>query len=173
MSSLSLNIFPGLKRTITSNNILEDSLARQSDVIVSTEITPYSEYRGFFIYVITTLALVLWALWTLIPDRILEETFYIYYYPDKYWATAIPIYFLLAMLYAYVAVALYNTEKKTLLLSDIRNFVDDYSVYAGETNLEDYKVEDSNEFLWKAPSGVWDLPITLVNEVLYLDEEDI
>lgn len=172
MSSLNLNIFPSLTPTKTSSNSLEDALARHSDVIVSTNITPYAEYKGFFIYVISATFLTIWVGWTLIPDLVLRSMS-IYYYPDKYWALAIPSYTLMLMVYVYIALALYNTEVLTLPLDDIRNFVDEHSVLAGSSEIDEIaRANKSIEYLWKSPSGVWDLPVTLVNEVLYGGEEN-
>lgn len=173
MSSLNLNIFPSLSPTKATNNNLEDTLARHSDVIVSTNITLYAEYKGFFIYVISATFLTIWVCWTLIPDLVLRSMS-IYYYPDKYWALAIPSYTLMLMVYVYVALALYNTEVLTLPLDDVRNFVDEYSVLAGSCETDEVaKANKAIEYLWNAPSGVWDLPVTLVNEVLYGEDENV
>lgn len=170
MSSLSLNIFPSLSPSKSSNNVLEDALARHSDVIVSTNITLYAEYKGFFIYVISATLLTCWVGWTIIPDNILRSMS-IHYYPDKYWALAIPAYSLMLMVYVYVALALYNTEVLTLPLDDVRNFVDEYSVLTGSSeDTEVARAEKAIEYVWDSPSGVWDLPVTLVNEVLYSEE---
>lgn len=168
MNSLHLKVFPTLSPSRSSTNVLEDTLARESDVIVSTNITLYAEYKGFFVYVLSALTLTCWIGWTVIPDRILHDYLSIHYYPDKYWSHAIPAYFLMTMLYIYIALALYNTEVKTLKLDDIRNFVDDYSTLPGSSDInEDDRIEKNIEYLSKAPSGVWDLPVNLVNEVLY------
>lgn len=91
-----------------------------------------------------------------IPDSWLRKIG-ISYYPDKYWTHAIPSFLLIVMIYMYVFVILVNNEVKTLKLDDIRTLTDEHAVYPAQP--EDY--------IWKAPSGVWDLPIGLVNEVLY------
>lgn len=137
----------------------EDKLARESDVTVSTNTTLYAEYKGFFIYVSSAVALLFFVAWTLTPDLLLLSIG-ISYYPDKYWSHAIPTYLLMLMLFTYLFVALYNTEYKTQRLDSLNNFIDVHTVYP----------ENPVEYIWKAPSGVWDLPIGLVNDVLY-DEE--
>lgn len=170
MQSLQSNLFPSLGRSDSQNNNLqEDTLARESDVIVSAiNISKYVEYKGFFIYVISGLVLVAWSTWIFVPDRILKNYLGIEYYPDKYWSNAIPAYSLILMLYTYIALALYNTEARTLALDDIRNFVDDHSRLPGSTEDDlDAVVAKNIEYIDKAPSGVWDLPVSLVNEVLY------
>ncbi|OBA24396.1 PIG-P-domain-containing protein [Metschnikowia bicuspidata var. bicuspidata NRRL YB-4993] len=141
--------------------LTEDSLARESDVTVSTNVTLYAEYKGFFMYVLSAVALTMFVMWILAPHSVLLSLG-ISYYPDKYWAQAIPMYFLMLMFYLYVLVTLYNNEVQTLKLDDLRVFTDEHSV----------SPEDPVDWLWKAPSGVWDLPIGLVNEVLYGEDED-
>ncbi|GEQ71071.1 hypothetical protein JCM33374_g4752 [Metschnikowia sp. JCM 33374] len=139
----------------------EDKLARESDVTVSTNVASHAEYKGFFMYVLSAVALAMFAMWILAPHSVLLSLG-VSYYPDKYWAQAIPMYFLMLMLYSYVSVTLYNTEVQTLKLDDLRLFTDEHSV----------SPEDPVDWLWKAPSGVWDLPIGLVNEVLYGEGSD-
>lgn len=168
MSSLNLNIFPSLSGNKTPPNEGEDRLARESDVIVSTNITPHAEYKGFFIYVLSAFTLGCWIAWTLIPKDFLRKNLHIEYFPDEYWALAIPTYSLMLMLYIYIALALYNTEVKTLPLDSIYNFVDDYSTISGTH--ENQKKTSPVEYIHKPSSAVSDMPITLVNEVLFSDE---
>lgn len=138
-----------------------DSIARDSDVTVATSITLYTEYRGFFIYVISGTAMLAWMAWALIPDHILMNTFGITYYPDKYWSLAIPSYWLVCMLFAYIIMGLYNNEVKTYPLDDMRNFTDIYLVYVRNKAEVDI-----------GGSKVRDIPVTLVNEILYGEIEE-
>ena len=166
MSSLNLRRLGRVAGVDTAASV-EDKLARESDVTVSTtNITENAEYKGFFIYVVSAIALAGWIGWTILPDKFLNEYLSIYYYPDKYWSLAIPTYSLMLMLFIYIALALYNTEVLTLPLNDVRNFVDEFTVFPNEQG------ENLLDYIHRAPSGVWDLPITLVNEVLYDDEDD-
>ncbi|CAK7910030.1 hypothetical protein CAAN1_21S01706 [[Candida] anglica] len=158
-----MNIFLSPSPTPESS---EDTLARQSDVTVATNITSYAEYKGFFVYVLTSITLTVWAAWSLIPDEMLNAVS-ISYYPDKYWSMAIPSYFLMAMLFTYVAHVLWNTEIETIPLDDVRNFVDENAVLAGYAGGDCDATEASIPWVWKYSSGVRDLPIGLVNEVLY------
>ncbi|KAG2735758.1 hypothetical protein G9P44_001972 [Scheffersomyces stipitis] len=176
MSSLHLNRFFSPTRESKSPSPAisgEDKLARESDVTVSTNITSYAEYKGFFVYVLSAFFLTSWIAWALLPERFLNDYLSIYYYPDKYWSLAVPSYSLMLMVYIYAALALYNTEVLTLPLDDVRNFVDDHSVFPGSDNTkQEERIAAAVEYVHKAPSGVWDLPITLVNEVLYTDYND-
>ncbi|XBA50738.1 hypothetical protein SBP28_005321 [Candidozyma auris] len=135
----------------------EDSLARESDVTVSTNVTSYAEYKGFFIYVLSTLALLVYATWLLLPESYLA-LLGVYYYPSKYWAQAVPAYSLMLMLFIYIGLALYNTEVRTLPLDDPRSFTDEHAVYP----------DNPADYIHKTPSGVRDLPTPLVSEVLYM-----
>lgn len=144
----------------------EDTLARQSDVEVTTNVSLYGEYKGFFIHVISSLVLICFILWTLIPERIFEILQFDYF-PDKYWSIAIPAYSLMLMLYIYVALALYNTEVKTFKLDDVRTMIDEHSFYPGDKLEGEQRDEELVKYVHDAPSGVWELPVSLVNEVLY------
>ncbi|EGW33301.1 uncharacterized protein SPAPADRAFT_137815 [Spathaspora passalidarum NRRL Y-27907] len=152
----------------------EDTLARESDVTVSTNVTQNAEYKGFAVYVIATISLLVWISWTLLPESTLHKLS-IYYYPDRYWALAIPSYSLVLMAFIYWVLALYNTEVLTIPLNDIRTIVDEHSHFPGQSDekLTRKQLMDlACDYVHDAPSGVWDLPITLVNEVLYNNDDD-
>ncbi|KAG7665947.1 GPI19 [[Candida] subhashii] len=176
MSSLSLSI---LSRSSSPRpNPQEDSLARESDVTVSN-ITPSKEYQGFAIWVISSICLGCWICWTTLPESILHHQLSIYYYPDRYWAVAIPSYSLMLMVFIYYFLALYNTEVLTLKLDDVCCIVDEHSHFPGDVDnakgidvSRQELIDSAVEYIHNAPSGVWDLPITLVNEVLYNDDDN-
>ena len=150
----------------------EALVVSQSDLLATHNILN-AEYRGFFIYVLSSISLFVWIGWIVIPEHVLENYLYIDYYPDKYWTVAIPAYSLMLMVYIYIGMALYNTEVLTFAIDDVRNFVDSYTYMPEQTVPGSRsKYEKTLDYVWKAPSGVWDLPITLVNEVLYTDDND-
>lgn len=150
-------------------NIVSDELARESDVTVSTNITPQAEYKGFASYVISCIFLFIWICWSFLPDRILNNLG-VYYYPNRWWALAIPSYVIVLMMYMYIAIALYDIEILTLPLNDNRNIVDDSGIII--TQLKNFKSNEINNYLINSSSGVWDLPISIVNNVLYLNSND-
>lgn len=80
-----------------------------------------------------------------------------------------PSIILVTMGYVYVALALYNVEVKTLPLDDLRTIVDDSGVII--TELENYRKENEDQFLYRSTSGIWDLPLSDVNKVLYAHNE--
>lgn len=148
---------------------ISDTLARESDVTVSTNITSQAEYKGFASYVISGLVLFVWISWSILPDTFLNSIG-VYYYPSRWWALAIPAYVLVLMIYMYVALALYNIEVKTVPLDDLRSVVDDTGVVI--TQLPGYKEQEIDKYLFNSTSGIWDLPITEVNKVFYSGNYD-
>lgn len=58
--------------------------------------TPARSLYGFFMYVFSNMMLGIYLIWAFIPDSWLHY-FNIYYYPVKYWATAVPIQCLVAL----------------------------------------------------------------------------
>lgn len=157
----------------TSNIVnVSDELARESDVTVSTNVTPQAEYKGFASYVISCIFVFVWICWSILPDRVLNYLG-VYYYPSRWWALAIPSYVIVVMIYTYIALACYNIEHLTLPLDDNRNIVDNSGIII--TQLKNFKTQDIEKYISKGTSGVWDLPISIVNEVLYLnpDSEDV
>lgn len=58
--------------------------------------TPARSLYGFFMFLFSKTALIVYFIWAFVPDFYLHY-FNIYYYPDKYWATAIPIECLVAL----------------------------------------------------------------------------
>ncbi|XP_013181995.1 PREDICTED: phosphatidylinositol N-acetylglucosaminyltransferase subunit P [Papilio xuthus] len=58
--------------------------------------TPARSLYGFILYLFSKTALTVYCIWAFVPDYFLHY-FNIYYYPDKYWSTAIPIQCLVAL----------------------------------------------------------------------------
>lgn len=184
-------------------SFVSDELARESDVTVSTNVTSQAEYKGFASFVISGIFLLIWLGWSLIPTKILNDLG-IYYFPSRWWALAIPAWILMAMVYTYIALALYNIEVATVPLNDLRTLVDDAGVVVTEVDEDaahawekepatcfdnEEEEEDNDGCCWgKRPkektqhhglefyihnptSGIWDLPISTVNKVLYSNPE--
>eukprot|EP01079_Euglenida_sp_SAG-EU17-18_P001283 gene1283-424_t len=78
------------------------------------------EIFGFVLWVCSIIAYGSYLLWAFTPQSWLHGAG-ITYYPDKYWAVAVPAYLLVACIYyflAYHALYLYNCES----LDSLRNF---------------------------------------------------
>ena len=165
-----------LKDTIFTQdplNVVSDELARESDVTVSTNVTPQAEYKGFASYVISCIFLFTWICWSFMPDRVLNKMG-VYYYPSRWWALAIPSYVIALMMYMYVGISCYDVEYLTLPLDDNRNVVDDSGIVV--TQLKNFRPKDIEKYAYSGTSGVWDLPISTVNHILYStapDDDDL
>ncbi|KAJ2373630.1 hypothetical protein IW150_003529 [Coemansia sp. RSA 2607] len=123
--------------------------------------TPTFEYYGFVIYLVSLASFIVYLVWAYVPDHLLEAIG-ITYYPDRYWALALPAWLLTAVGFAYIfnmAANMYNTP----LLDSMDNIVDPYSNLPKDMNRagEFY----SNEIGGIPP--VSDLSISLVNNCLY------
>ncbi|KAJ2721887.1 hypothetical protein GGI07_003678 [Coemansia sp. Benny D115] len=126
--------------------------------------TPTFEYYGFVIYLVSLVSFVLYLMWAYLPDSVLGAVG-ITYYPDRYWALALPAWWLTVVAFAYLfnmAANMYNTP----LLNSMDNIVDPYSNLP--KNMAKAAEFYSNEVGGIPP--VSDIPISLVNKCLY--EED-
>jgi phosphatidylinositol glycan class P protein len=66
----------------------------------------------------------MYILWAYVPAPMLHQMG-IWYYPNRWWALAIPCWLIALIIYIYVALASYNTEYLTLPLNSIENLVDE------------------------------------------------
>lgn len=85
---------------------------------------PTYEYYGFVLYLASSLAFLMYVLWSYLPSPFLHALG-ITYYPDRWWALAIPAWIVMVLIYIYVALACYNTEYLTLGLQSLETMVDD------------------------------------------------
>ncbi|KAI9827382.1 MAG: hypothetical protein M1826_006307 [Phylliscum demangeonii] len=84
---------------------------------------PTYEYYGFVLYLTSSGAFLIYLLWAYLPAPFLHRLG-IYYYPNRWWALAIPAYLVMLVVYIYVALAAYNTGYLTLPLRDVECLVD-------------------------------------------------
>ncbi|KAJ2552246.1 hypothetical protein EV175_003392 [Coemansia sp. RSA 1933] len=166
----------GLSQTPSSSLLLQESIAEVDatasplPVPGSVDIsvaggelmakTPTFEYYGFVVYMVSMASFVVYLAWAYLPDSALEAMG-ISYYPDRYWALALPAWWLTAVgfiLLFNVATNMYNTP----LLSSLDNITDPHS------NISD--IADATGFVCDEIGGIppiSDLPITLANKCLY------
>lgn len=85
---------------------------------------PTYEYYGFALYLGSSAAFLMYILWAYVPAPMLHMMG-IYYYPNRWWALAIPCWLIVLIIYIYVALASYNTSYLTLPLDSIENLVDE------------------------------------------------
>lgn len=85
---------------------------------------PTYEYYGFALYLGSSAAFLMYILWAYVPAPMLHQMG-IYYYPNRWWALAIPCWLIALIIYIYVALASYNTGYLTLPLNSIENLIDE------------------------------------------------
>ncbi|KAK5133170.1 hypothetical protein LTR08_008106 [Meristemomyces frigidus] len=85
---------------------------------------PTYEYYGFTLYLTSSLTFLAYTLWAYLPSPFLHQLG-IYYYPNRWWALAVPAWFMMLVAYTYVALASYNTGYLTLALSSVECLVDE------------------------------------------------
>lgn len=90
--------------------------------------TPARSLYGFFMYFISKIVLVMYCLWAFAPDYMLHY-FNIYYYPQKFWSTAIPIQCLVAL--SFFAFFIYPSLNFILTANtnDVNTIQDHFSNY--------------------------------------------
>lgn len=85
---------------------------------------PTYEYYGFTLYLTSGLAFIVYLFWAFLPSPFLHQLG-IYYYPNRWWALAIPAWMVMLVVYIYVALASYNTGYLTLPLNSVESLVDE------------------------------------------------
>lgn len=103
--------------------------------------TPSRSLYGFFLYLFSKTALGLYCVWAFIPDKYLHY-FNIYYYPQKYWATAVPIQCLIAL--TLFAIFIYPSMNFMLMthIDSVNTMSDPISSYSVKSNENPYKIPD-------------------------------
>ncbi|KAI8624130.1 PIG-P-domain-containing protein [Xylariaceae sp. FL1651] len=142
---------------------------------------PTYEYYGFVLYLFSSLTFLIYLLWAYLPSPFLHALG-IYYYPNRWWALAIPSFIVMLLVYIYVALALYNTEVLTLPLTSIETIVDEAAKIAtidskgrirlGSGERKQITEESARQLNWKniwntGTDAVMDVPLAGVCEVLY------
>ncbi|KAK3716844.1 hypothetical protein LTR37_006194 [Vermiconidia calcicola] len=85
---------------------------------------PTYEYYGFTLYLTSSLVFGVYLLWSFLPSPFLHQLG-IWYFPDRWWALAIPAWTVVLILYIYVALSSYNTGYLTLPMNSIECLVDE------------------------------------------------
>ena len=85
---------------------------------------PTYEYYGFTLYLVSSLIFIVYVLWSFLPSPFLHQLG-IYYYPNRWWALAIPAWTVMFVIYIYVALASYNTGYLTLSMDSVECLVDE------------------------------------------------
>ncbi|KAH6609332.1 hypothetical protein Trco_002678 [Trichoderma cornu-damae] len=140
---------------------------------------PTYEYYGFVLYLFSSLIFLMYLLWSYLPSPFLHALG-IYYYPDRWWALAVPAFLVMTLCYIYVALASYNLEILTVPMASAETIVDGAGKLAvidskgrlkGGTKRE-RKCETNGKLRWReiwneGTDAVLDIPLAGVCEVLY------
>ncbi|MCJ1384804.1 hypothetical protein MMC17_007922 [Xylographa soralifera] len=149
---------------------------------------PTYEYYGFVLYVGSSLGFVMYVLWAYLPSPFLHQLG-IDYYPNRWWALAIPAELVVGIVYIYVALAGYNTGTLTLPMCSVENIVDEAAdvavldergriVRKGKGGGLQRRVDSGWEGNWEGKwaarwsegtDAVMDVPVGGVCEILYGD----
>jgi phosphatidylinositol glycan class P protein len=145
---------------------------------------PTYEYYGFAVYLGSSAALLLYIVWAYVPSPLLHQMG-IHYYPNRWWALAVPCWLMVLVVYIYVALATYNTEILTLPMNSVENLVDETAQVAivdrktraiahgtRRKPVSAYQFSPGEEVDWRAcwsvsTDAVMDVPIGGVCEILY------
>ncbi|CAG8506076.1 23320_t:CDS:2, partial [Racocetra persica] len=120
--------------------------------------TPTYEYYGFVLYLLSFIAFAIYLLWAYLPKEILESLG-ITYYPDRYWALALPVWSFVLVLFIFVAFISINFLNTAPL--DSFNTITDDSANVGQNLSELSGIAD--DFV----PELHDIPIGIVNACLY------
>ena len=85
---------------------------------------PTYEYYGFALYLASSLFFLMYTLWAYLPSPFLHQLG-IYYYPNRWWALAIPCWLVVLVLWIYAALQSYNTGTLTLGMGSIECIIDE------------------------------------------------
>ncbi|KKA28865.1 hypothetical protein TD95_000298 [Thielaviopsis punctulata] len=142
---------------------------------------PTYEYYGFVLYLFSSGSFLVYLLWAFLPAPFIHALG-ITYYPDRWWALAVPAFLVVALVYIYVALAAYNVEILTLPMSVVETLVDEAAQVAlvdAAGRLKDgsrmtpakprvMRGEGDLAAIWsEGTDAVMDIPLGAVCEVLY------
>lgn len=116
--------YNGVNTAASSTTNLVNSAKHATNVPRAAPKVPTYEYYGFALYLGSSAAFLGYILWAYVPAPLLHQMG-IYYYPNRWWALAIPCWLIMLIIYIYVALASYNTGYLTLPLNSIENLVDE------------------------------------------------
>ncbi|XP_053626062.1 phosphatidylinositol N-acetylglucosaminyltransferase subunit P [Plodia interpunctella] len=151
--------------------------------------TPARSLYGFFMYVFSKTLMGIYLIWAIVPDCYLHYLS-IYYYPLKYWSTAVPIQCLVALtLFAFLIYPSFNLILTTNIDS-INTIQDPFSQYVSEVNTNTVYVKtmccciegskckkrclvSPKEFKDNTVPPLHDLNISMVCRKMYLNKQTL
>lgn len=141
------NLHPRMRSAIASNLTPKQGEARAKGAS--------KEVYGFVCWITSFVAYGFYLVWGFMPEKALRSLG-VYYFPNKYWVVAIPSYLLMVIffgLFVYVILALVNSEPFNSFHTFTRDDVP--------------QKNDHHQEIENSVPAVEDIPLTLVNELLY------
>lgn len=104
--------------------------------------TPARSIYGFFMFLFSKTILGIYCVWAFVPDEYLHY-FNIYYYPQKYWATAVPIQCLVALTIFVFFIMPSMNWLLTTRIDSVNTFSDQITQYSVIVNNNDCKTSET------------------------------
>ncbi|OLL22584.1 Meiotically up-regulated gene 84 protein [Neolecta irregularis DAH-3] len=118
---------------------------------------PTFEYYGFVLYLGSSLAFGIYFLWSFLPKSMLHSLG-ITYYPERWWAVALPSWFTVLIAWIYFALLGYN-RTITPRFSNITCITDDFA-----------NISQNPDDWHRGTDAILDVPLGEVNHLLYETE---
>jgi len=144
---------------IANNNNLNNNFQNSIHDTLFIQSKPAYEFYGYAFYLVSFVAMFLWLVWAFFSEYINNLGFT--YYPNRYWAVAIPDYIIICILF-YVVIFLCYNFIHTPSFDSLNTVTDKYSNLMKSVNYS--RLEEDNDI-----PDLQDIPISIVNAYLYSD----
>ncbi|KAI9029399.1 PIG-P-domain-containing protein [Hyaloraphidium curvatum] len=118
------------------------------------------QYYGFAVYLATYLCFGLYIAWAYLPEHVLESMG-ITYYPNRWWALAVPSWLIMLIPFILVMFTGMNLAR-TLPLDSVYTITDDHAVLMSREEVL-YPTYQDPDF----HPELQDIPLGVVNQILY------
>lgn len=132
------------------------------------------EYEWFSYYISVTSVLVFIIIWSILPEGNGADPLHSGIFkaildvlPQRNWVIYGQCFTLMGMLYTYFGILMYNEDMLTPPLDDLRTITDS----KGEVAVIENETRMLEKFAFEESSGIIDLPIMDVCEILYAEEK--